>query len=237
MAKNLLYYKIYEYYKNMIHTNQLRSGQKMPTEQEVCKIFNASRITTRHAFELLANEGLIVKVQGKGTFICEKKADMQLNFLQGFSAEMSSIGKQPSTILLGVQLTHPTKEIMELLNLSEGGMIYVIERIRCADEVKMAYEKVHLPFHIASNIEKHDLTKSLYSILESVYHIYPVWAKQTLEATLANSTQAAYLDVKVNSPLLRIKRLSYDQNNRPYEYTESLYRGDKYKFTVTMNRN
>ncbi len=236
MLKTSLYHKIFHYYKNLIQSNQLKNGQKMPTEQEVCDIFNTSRITVRHAYELLVNHGLIVKVQGKGTYVSEKKTDMKLNFLQGFSAEMSSMGKKPSTILLGVQLAYSSKPICDFLNISEGGMVYTIERIRCADGVKMAYEKVHLPFHIVSDIDKYDLTGSLYQILEQNYHIDPAWAKQTLEATLANQSQAAFLDVKVNSPLLVIKRLSYDQNNHPYEYTESLYRGDKYTFSVTMNK-
>ncbi|MDD4000770.1 MAG: GntR family transcriptional regulator [Bacilli bacterium] len=236
MLKTSLYYKIYEYYKNLIQSNQLKSGEKLPTEQEVCEIFNTSRITARHAFELLVNQGLVVKVQGKGTYVSVKKTDMKLNKLQGFSAEMSSLGKKPSTIILNIQLTFPSKEIAELFEISESGKVYIIERIRCADGVKMAYEKVHLPFYFVPDIDKYDLTGSLYSILERNYHINSAWANQTLEATLANPSQAGVLDVKVSSPLLVIKRLSYDQNNQLYEYTESLYRGDKYTFSVTMNK-
>ena len=234
MANSSLYYKIFEYYKKMILTNQMQSGQKMPTEQEVCEIFNVSRITARHAFELLANQGLIVKAQGKGTFISEKKADMQLNVLQGFSLEMASIGKEPSTIFLNIQLTVPSRKIASKLDLSESSKIYILERIRCADGVKMAYEKVHLPFYLIPDLEKHDLTKSLYAILSSKYQIEPYKASQTIEATLAYQKQAEMLEVKVNSPLLAVERLTYNKNNRPYEFTESLYRGDKYKFSVTM---
>lgn len=236
MSNGALYYKIYEYYRKMILSNRLRSGQKMPTEQEVCEIFNASRITVRHAFALLANQGLIVKVQGKGTYVSEKKADMQLNTLQGFTAEMESLGKTASSITLSINLTEPCRKVANKLEISEGSRIYIIERIRCADEVKMAYEKVHIPFHLVPNLEKHDLTKSLYEILLSEYQIESACASQTLEATLANQKQADILEMKVNSPVLFIERLTCDRNNRPFEYTESVYRGDKYKFNVIMNK-
>lgn len=231
-----IYYKIFEYYKNQILTNQMKSGQKMPTEEAICEFFNASRITTRHGLEMLVNQGLIVKIQGKGTFVSEKKASLQLNELTGFSAEMRMLGKEPSTIVLGVNLVEPSEKVAEKLNLPLGRKVYVIERIRCADGIKMALEKVSLPFHFVPDINKYDVSKSLYTILSEKYMIEAAWATETLEAALSNQKISETLDIKANSPVLHIERTSYDRDNNIYEYTESIYRGDKYKFTATMKR-
>lgn len=229
-----LYLKIFEYYKNQIVSAVLKSGQQMPTEEEICKIFDSSRITTRHALDILATQGYIVKIQGKGTFVSEKKASMQLNELLGFSAEMRKLGKVPSTQVLSISLIQANEKVAEKLDIQVGKQIYVIERIRSADEVKVALEKVSIPFSYVPGLEEADLTQSLYAVLTDVYGIVPKFAKETMEATLANQRISEMLDVRVNSPVLAMERISYDKDGKIYEYTDSIYRGDKYKFTVTM---
>lgn len=229
-----MYQRIYEYYKTQILEQTLKSGQKMPTEQEIGTAFNASRITVRHALQHLVNDGLIYKIQGKGTYVSGKKDSMQLNYLLGFTAEMKTIGKEPSTIVLGVKLTDPNEKVSKKLNLHDGQKIYVIERIRMADNVKVALEKVSIPFSLVPNIDKENLEKSLYNVLSKKYQIEPKFARETLEATFADQRVAELLEIKQKSPVLAIERLTYDKNENIFEYTESVYRGDKYKFTVNI---
>lgn len=229
-----LYSKIFEFYRNQIISGALSKGQKMPTEEEICHAFDASRITARHALEMLANEGLIYKVQGKGTYVSEKKTSMQLNSLRGFSDEMRELGKVPSTIVLAVTLTDANDKIADKLNLGSNRKVYRVERIRCADGIKVAIEKVYMPFSSVPGIDKFDLTGSLYEVLTSKYDINPSFAVETLEAMLCNQKYADLLDVKINTAVLGMERVGYDKNGKIYEYTQSVYRGDKYKFTVNM---
>ncbi|MEG2014826.1 MAG: GntR family transcriptional regulator [Clostridia bacterium] len=230
-----IYYKIYEFYKKQITVGQLKCGSKMPTEEQICDTFSCSRITARHALEMLSNQGYIVKIQGKGTYVNEKKTLMQLNELMGFSAEMKRLGKTPSTIVLGVSVVEANENVANKLKIAPNKQIYVIERIRCADDVKVALEKVSIPFYFVPGLDKYDLAGSLYAILIDEFDIVPKWATESIEATLANQKIADALDVKPNSPVLAMERTSYDENDKIYEYTESVYRGDKYKFSVTMN--
>lgn len=229
-----LYSKIFDFYKKQIISGALSKGQKMPTEEEICHAFNASRITARHALEMLANEGLINKVQGKGTYVSEKKTSMQLNALRGFSAEMRELGKIPSTMVISVLLTEATDKVAEKLQLGNNKKVYKVERIRCADGVKVAIEKVFMPFALVPGIDKLDLSDSLYTVLIERYDINPSWAVETLEAMLCNQKNADLLDVKINTAVLGMERVGYAKNGKIYEYTQSVYRGDKYKFTVNM---
>lgn len=232
-----LYYNIFEYYKGLITSGQMQSGEKMPTEEEISKKFCSSRITTRHALDMLANQGLIIKVQGKGTFVSEKKAFMQLNEMMGFSAEMLRIGKVPSTIVRDIQVIEASQKVAEKLGIVVGAKVYMIERIRCADAIKVAFERVALPFHMVAGIEKTDLTGSLYKVLADRFNITPGNATESLEAMQASQKIADILDVKAGSPVLAMERLSFDKLGKVYEYTESIYRGDKYKFCVSMKKN
>ena len=185
---------------------------------------------------MLSTQGYVVKVQGKGTFVSEKKAAMQLNELIGFGAEMRQLGKVPTTLVLGVSLVTPSEKVAQKLNLQPERKIYVIERVSCADGVRMALERAHMPFSVVPGIDKVDLSTSLYATLKDKYSVNFAWATETLEATLATQKVADVLEIKANSPVLSIERVSYDSDDSAYEYTESIYRGDKYKFTVTMNR-
>ena len=157
---------------------------------------------------------------------------MQLNYLLGFTAEMKTIGKEPSTIVLGIKLSVPSEKVSKNLIYMKS-KIYVIERIRMVDNVKVALEKVSIPFSLVPNIDKENLEKSLYNVCQK-YQIEPKYARETLEATFANQRVAELLEIKQKSPVLAIERLTYDKNENPFEYTESVYRGDKYKFTVTI---
>ena len=88
------YMQIIQYFVDKIDRGILDNGDKLPTEEEICKIFNVSRITTRQALNELANAGYIVKKQGLGSYV-KKKMKMQLNSLQGFSEEMTRKGLYP----------------------------------------------------------------------------------------------------------------------------------------------
>ena len=140
------YLQIINYYQGMIDAGKLSEGQQMPTEEAIGALFSVSRITVRQALDGLAQAGYIYKVQGKGSFVASKKAGMQLNHLIGFSDEMRSLGLEPSTILVEQSLMLPTEAVAKALNIDVTQKIYFLTRIRCADGVPMAVEKVHMPF-------------------------------------------------------------------------------------------
>ena len=100
----------------------------------------------------------------------------------------------------------------------------------------MAVERVYLPFTRFAGIETYDLKESLYTLLKDRYDCESNKAAQSIQAGLANSADAKLLQIKPGAPILRISRTTYDANNIPFEYTESVYRGDKYIFRVTLNK-
>lgn len=230
------YSQIINYYRTLIESGKLTEGEKMPTEEAIGELFGVSRITVRQALDGLAQGGYIYKIQGKGSFVSAKKAGMQLNHLIGFSDEMRGIGMSPSTVLIDQCLTSPNETMAAALGIDMSQKVYLISRVRCADEIPMAVEKACLPFSRFAGIETQDLNQSLYLLLKQQYGCEPHKAVQSIQAGLANSADAKLLQIKVGGPVLRITRTAYDSNDVPFEYTESVYRGDKYVFNVTLKK-
>lgn len=230
------YSQIISYYQSLIESGKLVEGEQMPTEEAIGELFGVSRITVRQALDGLAQGEYIYKIQGKGSFVTSRKANMRLDHLIGFSEEMRGLGMKPSSMLIDQVIMNPSETTARALKLDKAQKVYVISRVRCADGVPMAVERVYLPFTRFAGIETHDLKESLYSLLRDRYGCESSKAAQSIQAGLVNSADAKLLQIKTGAPILRISRTTYDADDIPFEYTESVYRGDKYIFRVTLNK-
>jgi len=229
------YMQIIQYFVDKIDRGVLNNGDKLPTEEEICKIFSVSRITARQALNELANAGYIVKKQGIGSYV-KNKMKMQLNSLQGFSEEMTSKGLVPRSELLSIEVCSPSVEIAEKLKIDMSIKVYSICRLRYANDIALSLENSYIPFFKCPGIERYDLTGSLYKVLYENYGITFKKANQSIEAGFIDKKQAKLLDVKPNTQALIIERVTY-YNENPFEYVKSVYRGDKYKFYVDLYKN
>lgn len=230
------YAQITEYYMDLIGKGILKEGQKMPTEEELCNLFNVSRITVRRGLDELARNGYIYRLQGKGSYVSTEKADMQLNHLIGFSQEMKMLGREPSTHVISIDIIKPSDAVAKPLRLTNEQMIYRLIRLRCADGLPMAVERVHLPFFLFPGLEHEKLDVSLYDVLSSKYGCKIQKGTQFIQAGFTTGSDAELLQVQPRSIALFISRTTYNNEDIPVEYVESVYRGDKYKFNVTLYR-
>lgn len=228
------YAQITEYYMDLIGKGILKEGQKMPTEEEICNLFNVSRITVRRGLDELARSGYIYRLQGKGSFVSTEKADMQLNHLIGFSQEMKMLGREPSTKVISIDIMKPPDTVANLLRLTREQTIYRLIRLRSADGLPMAVERVHLPFFLFPGLEHEKLDGSLYEILGTKYGCKIHKGTQSIQPGFVTGTDAELLQVQPKSVALYISRTTYTNEDVPVEYVESVYRGDKYKFNVTL---
>lgn len=228
------YIQIINYFQGLIEAGKLAEGEKMPTEEAIEKLFSVSRITVRRALDGLAQSGYIYKIQGKGSFVSLKKTDMQLNQLIGFSDEMRALGMVPSTIMVDSLLVLPSENVAKKLKIDVTQKIYLLTRVRCADGIAMAVERVHIPFYRFAGLENHDLSGSLYSLLREQYGCESSKASQSIQAGAASTADARLLKIQPGMPVLCISRTTYSSDGVPFEYVDSVYRGDKYVFNVTL---
>ena len=230
------YQQIINYYQELIKSGQLSEGEQMPTEEAIGTLFGVSRITVRQALDGLAQMGLIHKVQGKGSFVSSAKTGLQLDHLKGFSDEMRMLGRTPSTVLVEKALITPSEVVAKALQIEPTQKVYLFIRLRCADGIPMAVEKVHMPFARFAGIDSKDLNTSLYTLLKEQYGCESSKAVQSIQAGAANSRAAKLLQIKTGSPVLCISRTTLDTYGQPFEYVQSTYRGDKYVLNVTLSK-
>jgi len=229
------YHQIAEYYRSQIESQAMTAGKKMPTEEQICDLFQVSRITARQAMSELVQSGHIERIQGKGSFVRAIKMDMQLNHLQGFTEEMRAKGMSAFSHVLSVAVEPVDDVIAKHLDLSEGAQVISIKRVRYANGEPMAVEYVYLPFHICPDLVNREHSGSLYSLLEE-YGITVAKAKQDITAGFSPRAVCDLLEIKPAVPTLLIERTTYLENGSPLEYVRSMYRSDRYSFHVEMSR-
>lgn len=225
-----------QYLQDEIESGHIAYEEKLPTEEDLIKLFNISRITVRQALSLLEQSGHIQKQQGKGSFSMYQKTRMQLNILQGFSEEMRQKGLMPSTKLLESELITAGKSLAAHLAIDEGVQVYRVVRLRLADDTPMCIERLHVPFYLCPNLAAEDLTGSAYSIFRQRYGHKLAYADQEIEAGSTGAEAAKLLGVQASAPAMLTYRTSYLENNIPLEFVSSIYRGDRYKIHARLTQ-
>lgn len=212
-------------------------GDPLPSDAELCARFGVSRMTARQAVQQLAVEGLLYRKPGHGTFVAERhRHHRPMDRFLSFSDEMRSRGATPSSRLLEAGRAEPSRAEAAGLELAPGELVVRIHRVRLADGVPMAIERVALPPSCAGVLDQDLASVSLHAALTAMGR-RPAVARGAVTARLATADEAELLDVAPRSPLLVEERTVTDDQGRPLEVTESRYSGERYVFDVELTSN
>lgn len=231
-----IYYQLEALIKELIEKGELKPGDLIPSEREFSEQYSISRMTVRQAINNLVNDGYLSRQQGKGTFVARQKLEQPLSGLTSFTEDMKARGYTPSTKIIDFKTITSSKNIAQKLKLTEGTLVYELKRIRLADNIPMAYETVYLPKEITGDISVDIVKGSLYQYLENNLQLKIAHGSQVIEASLARKIESDLLEIAEGQPILLIERITYLENNQPLEVVKSVYRGDKYKFVIDMQR-
>lgn len=231
-----IYHQLEEQIKVMIENNELKPGDLLPSEREFSEKHQISRMTVRQAINNLVQNGLLYRVQGRGTFIAEKKFEQPLRGLTSFSEDMQRRGMTPSSQLLNFKIIPATSPIAFDLQIKEYEPVYEIKRIRLADNDPMALETTYIPANLVIGLTEEILNQSLYQFIEQKMNLTITYATQAIEASIADGKEAEYLKIKKGAPTLYIHRTTMLENGTPVETVKSVYRADRYKFMIDMKR-
>lgn len=219
-----------------IQDKQYTPGQCLPSERDLCIQYNASRMTVRMAINELRSEGIVYKIQGKGTFVSVQNIEKNLARLTSFSYDMYMRGKRPGSTGVTIRVVPCEPKVASRLQLTSGSPIAIIQRVRTADDEPIALQRSYISLKDFPGIDQMDFCKSsLYEILTQKYNAKPVKAIQSLEVIMIQGDDAAKLCVPNMAVGLYMKRETYSLDNKPVEYVESIYRGDAYVFYFELN--
>lgn len=231
-----LHYQIKEILQEMIENEELKPGDAVPTERELCIIQGVSRMTVNKAIMSLVNEGLLYREQGKGTFVAKPKQNKEIAGLKSFSEIMQDKGIKTETRILFFNIKKATKRIKFILNLSDNNnKVIEISRLRIAAGEPVAIENVWVPHYLCNDMDRQTIEgKSLYETFKNKYNYFPEKAKQTIEPIILNEDECELLNQDKNALALMFRRTTYIKNEVPIEYTKAIYRSDIYKYELVF---
>lgn len=226
-----LYQQLQRALRQAIETRVLGPDDALPPERDLADEFSVSRITVRKAIDGLVGEGMLVRRQGSGTFVC---ARVEKNFskLTSFSEDMRARGRNPRSVWLRKAAGTVTPEEALTLRSSPGTPVFRFHRIRFADDAPMSLEYATVLASCLPSLEA--VESSLYVALEQAGN-RPVRALQRLRAVLFTAEQAELLQAHERDAGLLVERLGFLKDGRAVEFTQSFYRGDIYDFVAELS--
>ena len=226
------YFQLKTILLDKIKSGEYPTGSIIPSERELSENLGISRMTARQAISQLANEKFLVREKGKGTFVNEIKFE-QRNIMS-FSETVKEQGMVPITRVLEFTEEADCFDVKELLNLGPDQKVFRIRRLRLADETPIAVEEVFIPEKLCPDINKLDLTRSLYDILKNNYSIDISFIDNKIEAIKASKENRELLKLSAGVPALKISGISYTKEGNKLFYERDVYRADKYNYSVRI---
>jgi GntR family transcriptional regulator len=207
---------------------RLPPGAILPSETTMAQHFGVARMTLRQQIDVLAAEGLVVRVVGRGTFVTEPRF-IQTEVMSSFSRDMRARGMEPGSNAITVRVCPADALVAAKLEISDGDDVVQIARVRTANGMPMAWERANLPAARFPGLETVDLERrSLYEQLEQRYHVYGESAEQRVSVISLTEAEAHLLGARTGEPAFLIERVTRDNMGKVIEFGKSIYRGDRY---------
>lgn len=213
----------------------LRPGERVPSDAELSVEFGVSRMTARHAMQRLAEDGLIRREPGRGSFVAKPPAHRHTNRLMTFTQEMTRAGRVPSSRVLTRIVRPASAAEASSLGIAARDPVVHLRRLRLADGVPIVLESTTLLGATADAVMAADLaTGSLHEALRTA-GFEPRRGTGTISAAAATDDDASLLTIEIGDALLVEQRVIADAEGRRIEATESRYRADRYGLVVNFD--
>lgn len=223
------YLQIEERLRDLIESGDLAPLTRVPSEIELAAMFGVSRMTARKSVDRLVSEGFLFRRQGKGTFVASPRMPHPTSTQMSFSGAMKALNHTVTTEVLHAGSIRPSAHIARELRIAPDDHVIHIRRLRIVDGAPTALHTTVLSQRY-SGVLSHDLTGSLTSAMEAEGAICAT-VRNWLEALVASEDLAELLDIERGAPLMRLESVGFAPSMEPVRYTDSLYRGDRFRFT------
>jgi GntR family transcriptional regulator len=214
--------------------DELQVGDALPSERRLATDLGVSRPTLRAVIDELVREGLLLRRHGSGTYVAEPKIALPLT-MTSFSEDMARRGMRPSSRVVSFELQSAGAKLGQRLQISPVDEVWVITRLRLADDETMAIEWLHAPHRLLPGLRREELaTHSFYELLRVRRGIVIASGTQTIEPTVTSPEEAELLSVPVHSPAFLFERTTRSEQGEVVEFVRSVYRGDRYRLVTEL---
>ena len=235
-----LYQQIKSLVLQSLQAGEWKPGAPIPSEFELAARYKVSQGTVRKAIDELAKEHLLVRRQGKGTFVATH-AEQQVQFrflkLKPDNPQSDAQGPAERHIIACKRLRAPTP-VAQVLGLRTGEAVFQVRRVLSFDQVPTIFEDIWLPGAAFKGLTAERLsadTRPMYAMFESDFGIRMVRAQERLRAVLPSPEVCEWLQVDSDTPLLKVERMSFTYHDTPMEWRIGVYRTDTRHYLNELN--
>lgn len=231
------YYQVYVVLQQRIREGEWVTEAPMPTEQEFAVTFGVSRVTIRKALNMLEEEKLILRQQGRGTFALPPPRNNNRANFSGFLESIVDVELRTKVRVLTFDKVALPEDVAELLDCARGATGLKIVRVRSDNDAPFSFTVCYVPEPEADLITQELLgNRTVLSTLAAA-GVVAATAEQRLSATVADVDIARHLRIEVSAPLIKLTRIVRNEDRRPIELIRALYRPDKYEYRVNLSRD
>lgn len=230
--------QITSWLRSRIETGEFKSDEKLPSENELAKKFDVSRVTVRRALQSLESEEMIYRCQGLGSFVKDERTSHNLVRLTDFNEDMAKAGLKATSEVRDFITVDAPGWLATILDIEEGTKVIRIDRLRLGDGHPVAFDSTWLPILYGQLLDKDKLDETtIYRQLEENYDIPVVRGCYRISADVADEKLASDMKIPEHSPLLLIDRTSFTIGGKAVYYQKRFYRSDKVMYEMTLERD
>lgn len=231
------YVEIYSQLLEMIEQGQIKAGEKLPSENELMKLYNVSRDTIRKSLALLEQNGHIAKAKGKGSIVLDKKVyEFAVSGITSFKEHAASIGGKIETKVICLEKMEPDPTNKKRLQLQDDDLIWYIERLRIVDGEGIILDTDIVNARFVPDLSEAIVEDSLYEYLENELQLKIGFAEKEITVQEAHLNDKRFMDLKQYDMVVCVKSYVYLEGGTLFQYTESRHRPDKFIFTDFAKR-
>lgn len=224
------YRQIADILTTRIYEGIYKAGERVASSRELADEFGCNRHTIRRALDILEINELILRQQGRGTFVVDELPGSKKTQLAIGLIDIShTLGFRPDARLIKATV-QAAGDIANKLNLSEADEVTYIHRLRIINQLPAIIEFIYIPLELSPNLINCDLNQSLRHLMRDKFKLQIKRNEVIFEPILSSVYVSDLLDIPVGSALMLEKRSSYGNKNKIIEYSEHMYRGDQFSF-------
>lgn len=235
-----LYQQIKVLILQSLQAGEWKPSTAIPSEMELAARFKVSQGTVRKAIDELAAENLLVRRQGKGTFVAtHAERQVQYRFLKLIpdNGDLSSEGPAQRHII-DCKRTRASVEVARALAVRTGDATLQVRRVLSFAATPTILEDLWLPaapFKGLTAERLRDYNGPMYALFETEFDVRMVRAEEKIRAILPDAEQCALLKITTQTPLLSVERIAYTYNDTPMELRRGLYLTNKHYYRNALN--
>lgn len=229
-----LYHQITLHLQQLIKEGKLQPGDQLPSERQLAEETGVSRMTVRQAVHAMVADGYCERVRGRGIYVRKRPVIIDSRSFEGFTANMGRQGLAASTRSITSRIVDPPDLVREILELGPQARVIELTRLRLIGSFPAVLETEWFAADRFDGLEKEDMSRSLYEILERRYGTKISSTTDTIRPYLPDERECALLQVPIGAPVILRDRVGNDASGKAVEVVRSVYSPDQYEFRMTL---